>query len=140
MSSWLRHLTLLAEARTGFSVPIGLWLLVTIVSSGAVVVFLCISAFLWIALRYDPLTANLAMACLFLFIASTAGFICVSARQRNMELARLVLASRSRTPWLDPRVLALGLNVGRSIGWGKLIPLAVVAIVAGVLGKKWLER
>jgi hypothetical protein len=140
MSNWLRHLTLLAEARTGFSVPIGLWLLVTIVSSGAVLVFLCISAFLWIALRYDQLTASLAMACLFLLIATIAGFVSVFARQRNMERARLELASRSRAPGLDPRVLALGLNVGRSIGWGKLIPLVAVAVVAGVLGRNWLER
>ena len=140
MSNWLRHLRLVAEAKTGFSVPIGLWFLVTVISSGGVIVFLCISAFIWIARHYDPLTAGLAMACLFLLSATIAGFICVFAQQRNMERARLELAARGRTPWLDPKVLALGFNVGRSIGWGKLIPLVVVAVVAGVVGRNWLER
>ena len=38
-----------------------------------------------------------------------------------------------RNWWADPRVMAAGLELGRTIGWKKLVPLAVVSVLAAGL-------
>ena len=59
MSGWLRYLALNAQARTGFGPQIVVWSLIAVVASTAAMVFLCIAAFIWLADRYDAVTAGL---------------------------------------------------------------------------------
>src|SRR4029077_17315273 len=51
---------------------------------------------------------------------------------RAAERAILERAARAHAPsWLlDPKILATAVQVGRSLGWQRAIPLALVAIMA----------
>jgi hypothetical protein len=140
MRGWLHHLALVAQARTGFSLQIMVWAVVSAVSSAAVLIFLCVTAFVWLARRYDALTASLLLTGIFLLAAIIAGAACLFARRANIERAQRELAARSPPIWLDPKLVALGLKTGRTLGWRGAASLAAVAVVAVALGQRFGHR
>ncbi|HEY2229184.1 MAG TPA: phage holin family protein [Xanthobacteraceae bacterium] len=138
MADWLRHITLNAQAKTGFGPQLIVWFLIALTSLGLGLVFLCVAAFVWLAHRYDGVTAGLVLAGFFLIVAIIAAFAGLLARRRNRERARLELAARSRAAsWLDPKLLAVGLEIGRTIGWRRIVTLAAAALVAAGVAKEW---
>ena len=140
MSGWLRHLALNAQARTGISPQIAVWSLIAAVAATAAAIFLSIAAFVWLADRYDAVTAGLVLGLFFLLIALIALVACLLTRRRNMERARLELAARSNANWLDPKLMGVGFQLGQAIGWRRLAALAAVALLAAGLAKEWLGR
>jgi hypothetical protein len=140
MSGWLRHLALTAKAKTGFSPHIVVWAVIAAIASAAMVFFLSVAAFVWLAERYDALIASLMMTA-FYFVVTLIAVICIFwTRRRTIEQARIELAARSNAHWLDPRLMAIGFQVGRAIGWRKLAALGAVGILAAGLTKEWLGR
>ena len=137
MSGWLRYFTLKAQASTGLSSGIAVWAIVAVVAALVAVIFLLVAAFVWLSDLYDGLVAGLVLGGLFALIALIALLTCVLIRRRNMERARLALAARTTTNWLDPQLLAVGMQMGRAIGWGRLVSLAAVALLAAGLAKEW---
>src|SRR5882724_6943994 len=95
MSGWLRYFTLNAQVRTGFSSQVAVWAAIAAVAATVAMVFLLIAAFIWLADRFDPLTAGLVLGGVFVLIALIAIVACLIARRRNVERARLELATRS---------------------------------------------
>jgi Ca2+/Na+ antiporter len=142
MSGWLRHLVLTATVQTGFSTGIIVWSLIAVASGATATVFLLIAAFVWITQHYDAVTAGVALGGVFLVIAVGAGVACLVMRRRTIERARLELAARGRASanWLDPRLIGIGLQVGRSIGWKKLASVVAVGALAAGLAKEWTGR
>ena len=57
-----------------------------------------------------------------------------------MQRARLELAARSTTSWLDPKLVAVGVQIGQAIGWRRLASLAALAVLAGAAAKEWSAR
>jgi hypothetical protein len=138
MSGWLRHFALNAQARSGFGPQVVIWAVVAAVASMAALIFLAIAAFIWLADRYDAVIAGLVLACLFILIALIAIVAGLIARRRNMERARLELAARSSSAsLLDPKLLAMGFQIGQAIGWRRLASLAAVGLLAAGLAKEW---
>jgi hypothetical protein len=138
MGDWLRHITLNARARTGFGPQLIVWSLIAVVSLALALGFLCTAAFVWLANRYDAVTAGLMLGAVFLLIAIIAAIAGWIARQRNIERARRELAARSHAGgWLDPKFLAVGIEIGRTLGWRRIATLAAVGILAAGLGKEW---
>src|SRR6202158_13879 len=134
MNGWLRHLELNARARLGVDSQV-LICAVVAVAALAAVVFLVIAAFIWLTDRYDALTAGLVLGGVFVAIAIIAIVACLVRHRRNMERARLQLAARNRNAaWLDPTLMAVGVEVGQAIGWGKLATLAAGGLLAAGLG------
>ena len=141
MSGWLRYLALRAQVRTGVSNPVVIWAIIAAMTAMVAIVFFLIAAFIWLADRYDALVAGVVMGCAFLVIALIALIACLLIRRRNMERARLELAARSsNTNWLDPKLMAMGFQVGQAIGWRKLASLAAVALLAAGLAHEWSGR
>src|SRR5882724_12731673 len=140
MSGWIRHVALTAQVRTGFSPQVLIWLIVAAISVLATIFFLVIAAFVWIAQRYDGVVAGISLSCFFLAIAVVAGGVGVSLRRRTVARARVELAARSHTNWLDPKFVALGFQIGRAIGWRKVASLAAVGALAAGLAKEWTDR
>jgi hypothetical protein len=137
MGDWLGHIALNAKARSGFGPQLVLWFLIAAAALVLALGFLCAAVFVWLASRTDAMTASLIMAggfALVAFIAAVAGWI---ARLRNMERARRELAARSHAGWLDPKLLAVGIEIGRAIGWRRIVMLAAVGLLAAGLGKEW---
>jgi hypothetical protein len=141
MSGWLRYFTLKAQVSTGLSPQIAIWAVVALAGALLALAFLLAALFIWLAHQYDGVTAGLILGGFFLLIAVIAVVACLVIRNRNMERARLELAARSsNTNWLDPKLLAMGYQVGQSIGWRKLVSLAAVGLLAAGLAKEWTGR
>jgi Ca2+/Na+ antiporter len=137
MGDWLRHIALTAKARTGFGPALVVWSLIALVALALALGFFCAAAFVWLASRYDGVTAGLLLGSGFLLVAIVAAIAGWVARRRNIERARLELAARSHAGWLDPKFLAVGMEIGRSLGWRRLATLAAVGVLAAGLGKEW---
>jgi hypothetical protein len=65
----------------------------------------------------------------------------VAVRRRTQELARAELASdssgsASAASWLDPRLLAVGFEVGRMIGWRRVLPLVAAGLLVTTLASE----
>ena len=138
MNDWLRHIALNAKARTGLGPQLVVWFLIAVLSLALALGFLCAAAFVWLAGRYDAVTAGLMLGGVFLSIAIIAAVACLMARLRNIERARRELAARSQASWLDPKFVAIGVEIGRALGWRRLMALAAVGLLAAGLGKEWL--
>jgi hypothetical protein len=74
------------------------------------------------------------LGCGFALIALLALVACLMIRRRNMERARLELAARNRTSWFDPKLVAIGLQIGQAIGWRRLASV----IKSQLSGNCWL--
>jgi hypothetical protein len=140
MSGWLRYFALSAQARTGLSPQVIIWSVIAVIAATVALIFLCVAAFLWLADRYDAVIAGFLLGCFFVLVALLALLAAMLARRRNQERARLALAARSQASWLDPKLMAVGVQVGQAIGWRRLIPLAAVALLAAGLAKEWSGR
>src|SRR5258708_22269603 len=106
MSDWLHHGTLKAKARTGFGPRILVWLLIAALSLSLAVGFFCTAAFLWLARRYDPVTAGLILGGIFLLLAIIAAGACWIPRLHNLQRAPPELAARSPGHLPAPHILA----------------------------------
>lgn len=140
MSGWLRYFALKAQASTGVSSHIVIAAIVAFVAAAAAIIFLLVAAFVWLADRYGGPVAGLALAGLFALIALIALATGLMIRRRNMERARLELAARSSASWLDPKLVAMGWQIGQAIGWRRLASLAAVAVLAAGVAKEWSGR
>jgi hypothetical protein len=116
------RLTSLAAA-AGFALFITAW-------------FLCAAAFVFVLQRYGLIEACLAGAGVFFVVALiAAGGYLVQQRQRQ---AKARVAEKTKSPFqtalADPMVVAAGLQVVRSIGIKRLIPiLAIGGLALGFL-------
>jgi hypothetical protein len=137
MGDWLRHIALTAKARTGLGPQLIVWSLIAVVSFTLALVFFCVAAFVWLAGRYDPLTAGLILGGAFLAIAIVAAIAAWVARLRNIERAQIALAARNHAGWLDPKFLAIGVEIGRTLGWRRLMTLAAAGLFAAGAAKEW---
>jgi hypothetical protein len=140
MSGWVRHLELIVKSKTGLGSGVFAWGLIAGLGGAVTLGFFIFAAFIALADRYGPLTAALALGGLFLLITIIALICCLSSQRRTVAAAKLALAARSHAPWLDPKLLGAGLQVGRAIGWRRLVPLAAVGVLAAGLTKEWLGR
>src|SRR5262249_10291451 len=137
MRGWLRYFALNAQVRTGVSGPVLVLAIIAAAAAVAAVIFLLVAPFVWLADLYDALTARVVLGCALALIALVA---CLMTRRRNMERARLELAARNRTSWFDPKLVAIGLQIGQAIGWRRLASVAALAVLAGAAAKEWPGR
>jgi hypothetical protein len=138
MGGWVRYFQLKAKAKTGFSAALLVWAAIALLALLGAVGFLIAAGYIWLAIRYGAQMASLIMAGGFILIAVIAGLACMMVKKSAATRARLALAERKHQPWLDPAMLGVGLQVGRSVGWGRLLSLGAVAILAAGLGREWL--
>jgi hypothetical protein len=140
MKGWLRHLELTVKSRTGLGADVLVWALLAVLGAAATLGFFIGAAFIGLAERYGPLTAALALGGLFLVITITALACCLASQRRTVASAKLALAARSHAPWLDPKLLGVGMQIGRAVGWRRLVPLAAVGVLAAGIAKEWFGR
>jgi hypothetical protein len=131
LKGWIRDLTLAVEAKSGASPALFVWVAVIIVALTTAFVFVCITTYDWLSQHYGSIAAGLMMAGIFALIAATVSFVCANARRRTMERAMFERTARAHAPswWLDPRILAAGLQAGRAIGWQRIVPIALLGFI-----------
>jgi type VI protein secretion system component VasK len=140
MGGWLRYFTLKAQVSTGLSSGIVIWAIVALIAAVVAAIFFLVAAYVWLADLYDGVVAGLVIAGVFVLIALIALVVCLVSRRRNMERAQLELAARSNANWLDPKLVAMGYQIGQAIGWRRLASLAAVGVLVAVVSKEWIGQ
>ena len=99
--------------------------------------FLCAAAFVYVLENYGPVQACLTGAVIFFVVALIAAG-CYLLRKRAIEArAKERAKSAAQTMLSDPMVVAAGLQLIRSIGVKRLIPiLAVGGLALGLMASR----
>jgi len=140
MSGWVRYLALTAKSKTGFGPGILIGIILAAALAVAALVFFSVAMFILLEDHFGPLQGALIMSGAFFVLAISAAALTISARRRAMERARQALAARGASALFDTSMLPLGLEIGRMIGWRRLLPVAAVALIAAALAKEWAGR
>jgi hypothetical protein len=132
IKGWIRDLTLAVEARSGASPALLAWIAVVIVALTTAFVFVCITAYDWLSLRYGSIAAGLLMAGACMLIGAIGAFAGARSRRRTMERAMRERAARAQAPswWLDPNIVSAGIQAGRALGWQRIIPVVLLGFMA----------
>jgi len=104
MGGWRKYAELQAQAKTGLSSGLFIWVFLAGVFGIVTAGFILLIAFIWMAERYDPLTAAIVLAGFFLLVTIIVAICCLWSRRRTIEQAELALAGFRIHPfsWLDP--------------------------------------
>ena len=95
--------------------------------------FLCVAAYAWLSQTFGGIYAGLIVAGFFILVALIAAIIAAATRRRARERAILQRAARAHasSSWLlDPKILATAMQVGRAVGWQRIVPLALLGFLA----------
>ena len=138
LKSLMRDAMLAVQSRSGITASFIVWLRRRVMAASTASAFLCVAAYDWLALQIGSVYAGLVMAAIFVVIAIIGLIVCLLARRRARERAILERAARAHAPsWLlDPKILATAVQVGRSLGWQRVIPLALVGYHGGAMGAR----
>ncbi|WP_438273963.1 hypothetical protein [Nitrobacter sp.] len=107
---------------------------VAVVAGSITMVFLCAAAFVFVLQNYGLIEACLAGAAIFFLIAVIA--VAIYAIRRNAMKKRAAQKTRATAQnfLADPMVVAAGLQLARTVGIKKLIPiLAIGGLALGLL-------
>jgi hypothetical protein len=120
--------------RIGTAVKVTGW---CAIAGGAALVmlgFFCAALFLWMAERNGPIVACLVLGGIFLLIIIIAAIAFANVRRRRAQRARLARANAAAQWWRDPAVIAAGLQISRTLGAGRTLPLVLLgAFTVGLL-------
>jgi hypothetical protein len=95
--------------------------------------FLSWAACVQLAEYYGAAIAGAIVGGVYLVIAAAVIVRLLIVRRRILAEARAQLAAKAQgpAPWpIDPAMLTVGLQIGRAIGWRRVVPLAVVGLLA----------
>lgn len=112
------------------------WGLLAAIAIGIAVLWFAAALFIFLADRYDALTASLAVGGCFVLlaaIAALAAFYIHRQRERERIAAAKAAANVNTTAWLEPALIAAGLDIARMIGGRRAVSLA-----AGAAAVVWL--
>ena len=138
IKSWMRKITLAIQARSGATPALFVCAAVAALAALTAFVFLCIAGYDWFAIQFGSVFAALLMTAIFAVVAIFAGVSGKVARQRARERAILERAARARagSGLLDPKLLTLAVQFGRSAGWQRVVPVALF----GFMAAQWFHQ
>ncbi len=138
LKSFLHDITLAVQARSGITPALFVSIGVVVLATLAALAFLCVAAYDWLTLQFGAVIAGLVMAGAFVLIAIIAALAGSISRRRARERAIVERAARAQsTPWpLDPRLLGIALQAGRTLGWQRLAAL----VLAGLFAAQWARE
>jgi hypothetical protein len=142
LKGWMHDIALAVQAKSGATPAVFVWIAVLAIALLTAFVFLCVAAYMWLSLQFGGVVAGLIMAGVFALIAAIAAIICSLARRHARERAILERAARGHAPsWLlDPKILATALQVGRSVGWQRIVPVALFGFIAAQWVREYRAR
>jgi uncharacterized membrane protein len=137
-----REITLFIQARSGLSTSVVVSAVVIVAALLMAFAFLCVSGYVWLAAQFGTMFAGLIMAGVFVVVAIIAAVVCAAARRRARERAILARAARAHSPsWLlDPKVLGAAVEAGRTIGWQRIVPVALLAFLAAQWAREYRDK
>jgi len=138
----MREVTLAVQAKSGVTPAVVAGLGVVALACLTAFAFLCVAAYDWLATLFGSIFAGLIVAGFFILVAAIAGMLSALARRRAKERAILERAARAHAgSWLlDPKLLAVALQVGRSLGWQRLVPVALLGFMVAQWAREYREH
>jgi hypothetical protein len=113
------------------------WGLLAVAAVGIAVLWFSAALFVFLSNRYDAVVASLSVGGCFLLVAGISALaILYIRRRRELEqraASRAAARAAHSTPWLEPAIIAAGLDVARLIGGRRAVSLA-----AGAMAVVWL--
>ena len=143
LKSWMHDITLALQARSGVTPGLFVWLAIIAVATLTAFVFLCVAGYDRLALELGNVFAGLVMAGIFVLIAVIGAIVAAMSRRRARERAILERAARAHasSAWLlDPKILGVALQAGRTLGWQRIVPLALLAFLTAQWVRERGER
>jgi hypothetical protein len=134
IETFVHGLVLKVKAATGADEEVFIWTIVGAVLSLFALIFFSLAAFIWLADLYGGATAALTVGGIYLLIVAILAARCAAVRATNRRIAREQLELAARQPALDPRYLAIGLEVVKTIGLRNILPFVAAGLVAAGLG------
>jgi uncharacterized membrane protein len=143
LKNWLHDITLAVQARSGLNTGLLVWLALIALASLTAFAFLCVAAYAWLVLQFGAIFAALIMAGVFILIALIGAIVFAVSRRRARERAILERAARAHgaSSWLlDPKILSVAMQAGRALGWERIIPVALLGLLAAQWARDGRER
>jgi hypothetical protein len=138
--NWLHDIALSMQAKSGVTPLLFVWFAIVALALVTGFAFLCVAGYVWLSLQLGAVFAGLAMAGVFLLIAliaATAGAVSRRSARKRAILERAARAQASSSSWLlDPKMLNVAMQAGRSFGWERIIPV----VLLGFLAAQWLRE
>ena len=130
-----RGVTLWVQAKTGLTVTLFAWLAIAAAALIMLFVFLCVTGCAWLSIKLGPVLGPLAMAGIFLLIAIAAAVASILSRRRAKQRAILEQTMRAQqaVALVNPAVLKVAMQAARTLGWRRLLPVALLGILAAQL-------
>lgn len=129
------------KASTGQSVRMSSLVVMAGLAGFVALCFLCAAAFIAILQRYGVIEACLAIAGIFVIIAAIFAQIYATqkkrARARAAAAARAAAKAAASAPLIDPMMVATGIQIARTLGLKKIVPLlALVGVAVGYMANR----
>lgn len=134
----VREARLAVQSKTGATPGLFIWLGLAILAALTAFAFLCVAAYDWLASLFGSVYGGLIVAGFFILVALVAAVVALMSRRHARERAILERAAHAHAgSWLlDPRILTTAMQVGRTLGWQRLVPVALL----GVLAAQWARE
>ena len=136
INRWIGDIALLLQAKIGVTSALIVWAGVVVIASLAAFIFLCVSGYDWLSLQLGAAFAGLSMASAFLVIALIGAAFCAASRRRAKHRAMLARAARAQEiapRLLDPKILSVAMQAGRTFGWRRVVMLVLIAVLGAQL-------
>jgi heme/copper-type cytochrome/quinol oxidase subunit 2 len=139
IKGWMRDITLAVQARSGLTAGLFIALGVAILAALTAFAFLTVAGYDWFAIEFGSVYAALLMTGIFLLIAAIAAVSAIAARNSAKQRAILERAAHAHAgSWLlDPKIVGAAVQVGRSVGWQRLLPVALLGFMAAQWAREY---
>jgi hypothetical protein len=134
-----QNIILWIQAKTGLTAGFFVWSAVAGGAAAMAFVFPCVAGYAWLSAELGAVFGGLAMAGVFLFIAIVAAAASAIMRRRTKRraiLERAATRAATTTALIDPKVLKVALQTGRTFGWQRVAALALL----GFLAAQWARE
>jgi hypothetical protein len=132
IDSLIHSLVLKARAATGANEEFLAWIFVGAVLSVIAIVFFSLAGYIWLAGLYGAAFAALMVGGIHLALVAILAARCVVVRHNNRQLARAQIELAAKQPGfkIDPRYVAMGIDIVKTVGVRNLIPFVAAGLVA----------
>jgi len=143
LTAFMRQFGLRTQAALGLDGSVLALSLIGAVAGLAALAFATVAAFIWLAAHTDTATAGLVLAAAYLSVSVTSLTVCMAHHRRLTKRAQAALAANDDggLPFrIDPQLLLIALELGRSVGVRRLLPIAAIGFLAALGSREWFGQ
>jgi len=142
IKGWMHEITLAVQARTGVTAGLFVALGILVLAAITAFAFLCVAGYDWLSIQFGSVFGALIMAGVLVLIAVIALISAMAARSSAKRRAILERAAHSHGgSWLlDPKLMTTAVSLGRSLGWQRLLPVALLGFMAAQWAREYRQH